>query len=96
MKKRRVFSKEFKINAVKTVLERKRKAAEVARDLGISSNLLHSWKLKYQQEEEQAFPGKGNLNEQDAYLRKLERENASLKEEIDILKKATIYFANNP
>jgi len=96
MKKRRVFSRDFKINAVKMVTVEKRVAAQVARDLGITSNLLHSWKLKYSQEPKQAFPGRGNLNEQDAYLRKLERENASLKEEIDILKKATIYFANNP
>jgi transposase len=96
MRKRRVFSRDFKINAVKMVTHEKRVAAQVARDLGITSNLLHSWKLKYTQEPNQAFPGKGNLNEQDAYLRKIERENLRLKEEINILKKATVYFANNP
>jgi len=96
MKKRRVFSTDFKINAVKMVTEEKRVAAEVARDLGITSNLLHTWKLKYMQEPSLAFPGKGNLNEQDAYIRKVERENRRLKEEIDLLKKAAVYFANNP
>jgi len=43
------------------------------------------------------FPGSGNviLTPDEAMLRKLERENRELREEIEILKKAAAYFAKN-
>ena len=39
------------------------------------------------------FPGNGKLTSQDEELRRLRRENAVLREEREILKKATAFFA---
>ena len=91
--KRRSYSKEFKVNAVKMVLQRGKRASEVARDLGIQENMLYLWKRKYSEDEQESFPGQGNLKDRDAYVRQLERENKRLKDERDILKKAAIFFA---
>ena len=91
--KRRSYSKEFKLNAVRMITEEGRKAAEVARELDLSPNMLYLWKRKYLEDQEEAFPGHGNLKSKDDYIRKLERENKRLKDERDILKKAAAFFA---
>lgn len=39
--------------------------------------------------------GSGNLKPEDAEIRKLKRENETLKEEVEILKKAAAFFAKN-
>jgi transposase len=96
MVRRKKYSKEFKINAVRMVSEEGRVAAEVARDLDISSNMLYSWKQKYLEEKEDSFQGNGNQSSKDEQIRKLEKENKRLKEERDILKKATQFFAREP
>ncbi len=94
--KRKNYSKEFKLNTVKMVTEEGRRAAEVARDLGISENLVYNWKRAYLEEEQQAFRGKGKMTAKEEYIRKLERENKRLKDERDILKKAAAFFAKEP
>jgi transposase len=93
---RKSYSKEFKVNAVRMISEEGRRASEVARDLGISYNMLHNWKRKLQEDHEEAFPGHGKLKPNDDYILKLERENKRLKDERDILKKAAIFFAKEP
>ena len=94
---RKTYSTEFKINAVRMITEEKRKISEVARDLGIHENMLYRWRLEYTNStDETPFPGQGNLTAQNAYIRKLELENKRLKDERDILKKATIFFAREP
>lgn len=90
---RNSYSKEFKINAVKMVVEEGRKVAEVARELNISPNSIFSWKRQYLEDKQEAFPGHGNLKSKDEKIRQLESEVKRLKDERDILKKATIYFA---
>lgn len=93
---RKTYSKEFKVNAVRMVTEESRRASEVARDLGISENLIYNWTRKYLDSKEESFPGQGKLTSKDDYIRKLERENKRLKDERDILKKAAIFFAKDP
>ena len=92
-KAKRVFDKEFKINTVKLILSKEKKIAELARELGIAENTLHLWKTKYLKDLKDAFPGKGHQTPDEAYLKKLERENQVLKEERDILKKALGIFS---
>jgi len=75
------------------VLHQGRKASEVARDLEIQENMLYLWKRKYLEDEQESFPGKGNLKSKEEYIRQLERENKRLKDERDILKKAAAFFA---
>lgn len=91
--KRQNYSKEFKLNAVRMIIQEGRKASEVARELGIQANMLYLWNRKYLEDQEESFPGKGKLKSKDEYIRQLERENKRLKDERDILKKAAIYFA---
>ena len=96
MGSRKNYSREFKLNAVKMVIEEGKSAAEVSRDLGLPPNMLYLWKRKYFEDQKEAFPGHGKLKSNDEYIRQLERENKRLKDERDILKKATAFFANEP
>ena len=61
--KRKRFDRDFKMSAVKMVTDRGHKASEVARGLGIHPNQLYSWKRKYGDSGDKAFPGKGHLTE---------------------------------
>ena len=91
--KRRTFTREFKVEAVKLITEKGYSVAEAARSLGLHETLLRSWKQTIQAEGEQAFPGKGNLPAIEEELRRLRAENKRLLMERDLLKKATAFFA---
>ena len=89
---RRTFSREFKLAAVKKVLEQGLSFREVARELGIRDTYIHNWK--------NAFEKDGTLDAeldidvaQAAELKRLREECRRLKMERDILKKATVFFA---
>ena len=92
-RQRRTYTQEFKVEAVKLVTEQGRSVAEAARSLGISENLLRSWKIALLAQGDQAFPGHGKLPPFEDELRRLRAENARLRMERDILKKATAFFA---
>lgn len=92
-RKRRFYDQEFKREAVRLFLKKERPASEIAKDLGISEWALYQWKQHYQKDPENAFPGKGHLKPEDEEMRRLQRENAILKEERDILKKALAIFS---
>ena len=91
--KYKVFTKEFKLEAVRLLENSGRPAAEVARELGIRRNQLYKWQQQLRNKVERAFPGRGLHPEMADELTRLRRENAQLKEERDILKKATAFFA---
>ena len=86
--KHRHFSREFKMDAVQLVTEKKMSVRKVAEELDIHPNLLHLWKRKYLKEGEKAFHGKGQIAPEKAEIRKLRKELERVKEERDILKKA--------
>lgn len=92
-KVRRLYSREFKIEAVKLVTEKGYSVAEAARSLGLHENLIRSWKQAFQQQDQQAFPGQGNLSPFEEENRRLRAENKRLQAERDILKKAAAFFA---
>ncbi|TAN62138.1 transposase [bacterium] len=94
-RKYRKFDKEFKLEAVRLITEAGRPVAEVARSLDIHENLLRRWKNQYSEDPVASFPGKGHLKPQDEELKRLERENARLKEERDILKKVVAIFSKH-
>ena len=83
---RRKLDQEFKQEAVKLVVDGKRTVADVARSLGVHENLLHKWKRQYEEDPQGSFPGKGRIKPQDEELKRLQRENANLREEREILK----------
>jgi transposase len=95
MKKRtrRVFSKEFKKEAVKMVTEGGRGISETARNLDVHPNTLSKWIRQFKEDKERAFPGKGNLLPLDEENRQLKRELKSVQEERDILKKVVAIFS---
>ncbi len=90
---RRRFSREFKVEAVRLVVERGVSAAQAARDLGIHINVLRTWVREQRADPTHAFPGNGQQKPEDAEITQLKREVARLKMERDILKKAAAYFA---
>lgn len=90
---RKTYTPEFKLQAVKMILEQKLSVAEVARRLGVSENLLHTWKKAVLENGTSAFPGSGHLTPLEEENRKLKAEVKRLTTERDILKKATAFFA---
>lgn len=92
-RKRRIYTPEFKAEAVKLVTEKGYSVAEAARSLGIHETLLRSWKQAVDKQGEQAFPGHGKLPPFEEEIRRLRAENQRLRAERDILKKATALFA---
>jgi transposase len=82
---------EFKERAVKLAVESEQPIAQTARDLGVNENTLHTWIGTYHRVERQ----EKEVHDEHLYeeLKRLRKENARLKEERDILKKAAAYFA---
>ena len=91
--KRRVFSREFKVEAVKLIKERGVAVAQAARDLDVAESVLRRWAREGDVDPRQAFPGQGQVKPEQQELTQLRREVAKLKAERDILKKAAAYFA---
>jgi transposase len=86
------YSREFKLEAVRLAALGERPKAQIARQLGIRVNQLRKWKLEFEAEERAGTAPKQTQVVQDD-PRALRRENAQLREEIELLKKAVIYFA---
>lgn len=91
--KRKSYSKEFKVSAVKMILEENMSVSQVSRDLGVNENSLDNWKKQYLEDQENIFPGKGRQSPEAERIKQLEKENRELRMERDILKKATAFFA---
>ena len=92
-KRRKTYTKEFKIEAVRLLKRSGRSQEAIAEELGTSSSSLSRWKKKYSEDGEDAFPGRGNLTPEKERIRQLERENEILRQERDILKKAVTIFS---
>ena len=95
-KKRRQYTKEFKIEAVRLIIEEGGPISDVARELGTAQSLLHRWKKKSEEGKIDPFPGQGRLSPEDEELRRLRRENKRLRMEHEILKKAVAIFSEEP
>jgi transposase len=88
---RRSFTEEFKVGAVRLVLEEGKTVGAVARDLDLTESSLRNWV-----EQARADRSKGRTGlttEEREELARLRKENRILQEERDILKKATAFFA---
>jgi len=86
--RRRSFSREFKLEAVRMVTEGGHSLAQVARDLDIRPDMLRRWRQQQEQDPEQAFPGVGQRKMRDEEMWQLRRKLERVTAERDILKKA--------
>lgn len=86
-------SKEFKQEAIRLALTSPKPIAQTARDLGIKEPTLYSW-VSAAKSKATSEPNadESNVNLIDE-LNRLRKENARLKEEREILKKAAAFFA---
>ncbi len=90
---RRIFSREFKVEAVRLVKERGVTVAQACRDLDLHENVLRRWIRELTADPAQAFPGHGQQKPEQLEIERLRREVAKLRAERDILKKAAAFFA---
>jgi len=95
-KRRRNFDREFKLEAVRLIVDGGHKVSEVARNLGISQNTLSNWKRQFLEDSRDAFPGKGRLKPFEEENRLLRRKLKVAEDERDILKKALAIFSQEP
>jgi len=88
---RRVFTREFKLAAIKE-LESGKQLAYVARRLEINPNVLHRWRREFQNQPSKAFAGKGKRMLAESREAELERKIGQLTMENDFLKKLLVVF----
>ena len=86
---RRDFTDDFKREAVRLTETSGRTIKQVAGDLGIGLSTLTRWKRKHRDADLLAHPH----DDVDKDLARLRRENELLRQERDLLKKATAFFA---
>jgi len=91
---RRVYTAEFRREAVRLLETSGKSAAQIERDLGTGAGCPSRWKRRLAEDGENAFPGHGRLAPDQERMRQLERENEILRQERDILKKAVAIFSH--
>lgn len=89
--KRRSFDPEFKLEAVRLVVERGRPVREVAEQLEIRPDQLRAWKR--QLEADGTLEGVSSSQNPEEELRRVKRELEVVRQERDFLKKAAAFFA---
>ena len=93
---RRKFSQEFKSEAVRLATQAGVAVSSVARDLGINDSVLRRWVRDVALPGIRNRPGGAEPSELAKEVVRLRKENARLKMERDIIKKALGYFAKDP
>ncbi len=89
----KVYSKEFKEEAVRLAQTSGKPIAQIARELGISDSAIHGWRKELAEHGKDAFPGKGHQTELEEENRRLKRELERVQQERDILKKVVGIFS---
>lgn len=85
------YTPEFRAEAVRLVRSATDKAAsQIARELGVSDNTLRNWVKQAQIDQGER---EGLTTEEREELSKLRKEVKVLRQEREILKKATVFFA---
>lgn len=90
----KLYTDEFKQEALRLMETSDRPASEIAMQLGIRRNLLYKWKDQLRNRAGKPAVARGRpTKDNQSELSLLKQENERLKEEVDILKKAAAYFA---
>ncbi len=91
MTKGKRYDKEFRLGAVRLVVEQGYSQAESARRLGVTATTIKSWIEQFRKSGE--LPPENQPVPQAEELKRLRQENSRLQMENEILKKAAAYFA---
>ncbi len=89
-RRRRSFTQEYKVEVVQLCRMSGQTIARVARDLDLTETAVRRWVA---QAETDAGEREGLTTAEREELSRLRRENRVLREERDILKRATVFFA---
>ena len=89
--RRKTYTRDFKIQAVELLNTGGKPGHQIEDELGIGGGVLYRWRRQLEEEGVQAFPGNGK--ERDKELAALRKENAELREEKEILRKAIAIFS---
>jgi transposase len=89
----KVYTKEFKEEAVRLAETSGKPIAQIVRELGISDSAIHGWHKELAEHGKEAFPGKGHQTALEEENRRLKRELERVQQERDILKKAVGIFS---
>ncbi len=92
---RKQYTKQFKLDVIAQSYQRDN-IRELATELGLAPTLIYKWRAAYGSDGPKAFPGNGieTRTLEEAELRRLQQENADLRMERDILKKAIGIFSS--
>ena len=91
-KPQRRFTQDFQDEAVRLAGTSGRPRREIAQDLGIGLSTLRHW-IDRRRERRIEQPPRGREEDVASELKRLRRENEILRQERDILKRATAFFA---
>ncbi len=91
----KVYTREFKEEAVRLAETSGKPIAQIARELGISDSAIHGWKRELSKHGSEAFPGSGHQIPLEEEIRRLKREVERLQQERDILKKVLSIFSRD-
>ena len=97
-KKHQHYTEEFRKEAVKRSEQPGVTQTQVAKELGVSAQQIANWKRQFTRLSDKQFnsvDGVDYSKKESEELRKLRRENKRLQEEMEFLKKAAAYFAND-
>lgn len=96
------YTREFRDSTVQLVMNSEQSVLQIANDLDVNPKTIYNWVREYKKANnlpidsigKSSISNSNNVKETDAEeLKRLRAENKLLKQERDILKKATAYFA---
>ena len=93
---RKKYDAAFKREAVRVADSSGKTDRQMEKDLGLYQGAIRHWRDELRMDATNAFPGTGHLKPLEAENLRLRRENAVLREERDILKKAMAIFSQRP
>ncbi len=94
-KEQKIYTKEFKLEAVRLVKSSDKPMSQIARELGVSDSALYHWCKQLGEQGEQAFPGSGHQSAEQEEIRRLKRELEVTRQERDILKKGVSIYSRD-
>jgi transposase len=89
---KKLFTQEFRDEAVRLAQTSGRSRREIASDLGIGRSTLRNW-IDRRRDRQMDEPPPDRQEDRAAELKRLRRENEVLRQEREILKRATAFFA---